>query len=153
MPNEGAEASSVEYPTSRALVRFAPVRNLLGSSTFISAGVMLQATILGKQVYDITGRELDIGLLGLAELLPAALLVLVTGTVADRYNRKLIGALAIGAEALCSLALMLYALSDPTAVWPLFVIAVLFGVARAFAAPSIRSIPPMVAPKIGRAHV
>ena len=27
---------------------------------------MLQATVLGKQIYDITGRELDIGLLGLA---------------------------------------------------------------------------------------
>ena len=49
---------------------------------------MLQATVLGKQIYDITGRELDIGLLGLAEFLPAALLVLVTGSVADRFNRK-----------------------------------------------------------------
>jgi MFS family permease len=86
-------------------------------------------------------------LLGLAEFLPAALLVLVTGTVADRFNRKVIGALAVGGEALCSLALMLYALSDPTAVWPLFLIAVLFGVSRAFAAPSVRSIPPMVAPE------
>jgi MFS family permease len=103
--------------------------------------------VLGKQVYDITGRELDIGLLGLAEFLPAALLVLVTGTVADRFDRKVIGALAVGGEALCSLALMLYALSDPTAVWPLFLIAVLFGVSRAFAAPSVRSIPPMVAPE------
>ena len=132
---------------TRALLRVAPVRNLLGSSVFTSAGVMLQATVLGKQVYDITGRELDIGLLGLAEFLPAALLVLVTGTVADRFDRKVIGALAIGGEALCSLALMLYALSDPTAVWPLFLIAVLFGVSRAFAAPSVRSIPPMVAPE------
>ena len=113
--------------STRALLRVAPVRNLLGSSVFTSAGVMLQATVLGKQVYDITGRELDIGLLGLAEFLPAALLVLVTGTVADRFNRKVIGALAIGGEALCSLALMFYALSDPTAVWPLFLIAVLFG--------------------------
>lgn len=132
---------------TRALLRVAPVRNLLGSSVFTSAGVMLQATVLGKQVYDITGRELDIGLLGLAEFLPAALLVLVTGTVADRFNRKVIGAMAIGGEALCSLALTLYALSDPTAVWPLFLIAVLFGVSRAFAAPSVRSIPPMVAPE------
>ena len=49
---------------------------------------MLQATVLGKQVYDITGRELDIGLLGLAEFLPAALLVLVTGSVADRLIVK-----------------------------------------------------------------
>ena len=112
----------------------------------INAGVLLQATILGKQVYDITGRELDIGLLGLAEFLPAALLVLVTGSVADRFNRKLVGAIAVFGELLCSVALGVYALSEPTAVWPLFLIAVLFGTVRAFAAPSIRSIPPMVAP-------
>lgn len=142
-----AIAASDPASSTRALLRVGPVRNLLGSSIFTSAGVMLQATVLGKQVYDITGRELDIGLLGLAEFLPAALLVLVTGTVADRFDRKIIGALAVGGEALCSLALMFYALSDPTEVWPLFVIAVLFGVARAFAAPSVRSIPPMVAPE------
>lgn len=146
MPNDGAEPASVEYPTSRALLGFAPVRNLLGSSVATSAGVMLQATILGKQVYDITGRELDIGLLGLAEFLPAALLVLVTGSVADRFNRRIIGTLAIVAELVCALVLAIYALGEPTAVWPLFVVAVLFGAARAFSAPAIRSIPPMVAP-------
>ncbi len=146
MPNDGAEPVSVDYPTSRALLRFAPVRNLLGSSVTTSAGVMLQATILGKQVYDITGRELDIGLLGLAEFLPAALLVLVTGSVADRFNRRIIGTLAVAAELVCALVLAFYALGDPTAVWPLFLVAVLFGAARAFSAPAIRSIPPMVAP-------
>lgn len=108
---------------------------------------MLQATVLGKQIYDITGRELDIGLLGLAEFLPAALLVLVTGSVADRFNRKIVGGIAVAFELLCSIALAFYALSKPTAVWPLFVIAFVFGCARAFAAPAIRSIPPMVAPE------
>jgi MFS family permease len=147
--NTSGAATSNATPASstRELLRVAPVRNLLGSSVLTSAGVLLQATVLGKQVYDITGRELDIGLLGLAEFLPAALLVLVTGTVADRFDRKLVGTLAVGAEAICSLLLMFYALSDPTEVWPLFLIAVLFGVARAFAAPSVRALPPMVAPE------
>jgi MFS family permease len=57
-----------------------------------------------------------------------------------------VGGIAVGFELLSSLALGIYALSKPTAVWPLFVIAFIFGCARAFAAPSIRSIPPMVAP-------
>lgn len=131
---------------TRDLLRVAPVRNLLGSSIFSSSGVLLQATVLGKQIYDITGRELDIGLLGLAEFLPAILLVLVTGSIADRFDRKVIGTIAIGAEVLSSVALGLYALSEPTAVWPLFLIAFFFGVARAFASPAIRAIPPMVAP-------
>lgn len=131
---------------TRDLLRVAPVRNLLGSSIFSSSGVLLQATVLGKQIYDITGRELDIGLLGLAEFLPAVLLVLVTGSIADRFDRKIIGTIAIGAEVLSSVALGLYALGEPTSVWPLFLIAFFFGVARAFASPAIRAIPPMVAP-------
>jgi len=132
---------------TRDLLRVAPVRNLLGSSIFSSSGVLLQATVLGKQVYDITGRQLDIGLLGLAEFLPAILLVLVTGSIADRFNRKIVGAIAIGIEVISSIALGLYAMSEPTAVWPLFLIALFFGIARAFAAPAVRSIPPMVAPQ------
>jgi MFS family permease len=54
---------------------------------------------------------------------------------------------AIGAEVLTSLALLLYSLSNPTAVWPLFVIAFTYGVARAFMAPATRTMPPMVAPE------
>ncbi len=42
-----------------------------------------QITILGKQVYDITGRELDLGLLGLAEFAPTFLLAPFTGPLAD----------------------------------------------------------------------
>lgn len=147
---EATDDSSVRTPGvrgARELLRVAPVRNLLGSSIFSSSGVLLQATVLGKQIYDITGRELDIGLLGLAEFLPAILLVLVTGTIADRFNRKIVGTIAIGLEVISSIALGLYAMSEPTAVWPLFLIALFFGIARAFAAPAVRSLPPMVAPE------
>ena len=45
-------------------------------STLLYTGLMLQAAALGKQVYDITGREIDIGWIGLVEFLPAAFLVL-----------------------------------------------------------------------------
>lgn len=128
------------------MLRIGAVRNLLGSSVSVSGAVLLQATILGKQVYDITGRELDIGLLGLAEFIPAALLVLVTGSVADRFNRKVVASIAIAVEFACAVFLGFFALSDPTSVWPLFVVAVVFGGARAFAAPATRSLPPMVAP-------
>ena len=51
-------------------------------------GVALQATALLKQAFDLTGHERDIGLIGLAEFLPAMLLVLVTGSVADRLPKK-----------------------------------------------------------------
>ena len=110
---------------------------------------MLQAATLGKHIYDITGREIDIGCLGLAEFLPVALLVFVTGTLADRYNRRRVAVTAMIGELICALALVFYARTNPTSVAPMFAIAVAFGASRAFVSPAMRSIGPMIAPEHG----
>ena len=106
-----------------------------------AAGAMAQITALGKQIYDLTGRELDLGWLGLAEFAPAALLVLVTGVVADRRDRRRVAAAALAAQAAVALALAAYAGSDPTSAAPFFALVFLFGIGRAFAAPSSRALP------------
>src|SRR6187455_2707550 len=67
-------------------------------------------TALGKQVYDLTARELDLGLLGLAEFAPAALLVFVTGPVADRFDRRVVA--ASGAATVGGIALVLALLAN-----------------------------------------
>jgi MFS family permease len=122
---------------------------LLLTSIFCSAAAALaQITVLGKEVYDLTGRELDLGLLGLAEFAPAALLVLVTGSVADRLDRRRVAAIALGFEALAAVGLAAYAGSSPTAVGPIFGLVFAFGIARAFAAPAARALPAdIVAPE------
>ena len=129
--------------------RFGPVRRLLLSNFALYAGVALQATALLKQAFDLTGHERDIGLIGLAEFLPAMLLVLVTGSVADRLPRKLVALVAVGGELLCSVALMLYARGGGSSIGPLLAIAFVYGIFRAFQAPSLRAMPPMVAPEGG----
>jgi MFS family permease len=116
---------------------------LTGMFTSASAVVAL-TTALGKQVYDLTGSELALGLLGLAEFAPNALLVLVTGTLADRYDRRLIVSISMVGQALVVAGLAWYAASDPTSAVPIFVLVVLFGVARAFAWPALRALPPDV---------
>lgn len=142
-------APAVPTFTTGEILRFGSVRSLLIANAVLYSGVALQAAALGKQAYDITGRSADLGWIGLAEFLPAIMLVLVTGTVADRFNRKRVALFAITGEALTSIALLIYALSDPTEVWPLFVIAFMYGIARAFLAPATRTMPPMVAPEGG----
>ena len=135
--------------TARDVLRFTNARRMLGSSFAFHVGVSLQAATLGKHIFDVTGRAIDIGWLGLAEFGPIALLVLVSGSVADRFNRKHVAALALTGEMLCAIALVVYSLSGPTAVWPFFVIAVVFGTSRAFLAPATRAMYPMVAPEGG----
>lgn len=143
MTNQPGTLSAREVLTSRG------VRPLLISSVVLTIGVMLQAAALVKHVYDITDSELSIGWLGLAEFIPAAALVLVTGTVADRLNRKKVSLVAQSGELLCSLLLMLYALGNPTSATPIYLIAILFGASRAFLAPALRPIAAMIAPDGG----
>ncbi|MCU1500914.1 MAG: transporter [Ilumatobacteraceae bacterium] len=132
--------------TPGALLRFPPVRRLLLANLVLFTGVALQAAAVGKEAFDISGREADLGWIGLAEFLPAALLVLVTGTVADRFNRKVVGLIAVGVEMASSVALLLYSRTNPTHVWPIFLISFGYGIGRAFQAPALRAMPPMVAP-------
>jgi MFS family permease len=144
-----SDAGEPTQLTARDVLRFTNARRMLGSSFAFHIGVSLQAATLGKHIFDITGRAIDIGWLGLAEFGPIALLVLVSGSVADRFNRKHVAALALAGQMLCAIALVVYSLSEPTAVWPFFVIAVAFGVSRAFLSPATRAMYPMVAPDGG----
>jgi MFS family permease len=106
-----------------------------------SCAALIGITALGKQVYDLSHRELDLGLLGLAEFAPSALLVLVTGSIADRYNRARVSSAAAAVQALTGVGLALYAATDPTSTLPIFALVVAFGAGRAFLAPANRAMP------------
>jgi MFS family permease len=117
-----------------------PVRGVLLASGATSTATMLQATVLFKHVYDITGRELDLGLLGLFEFAPAALLVLVSGSIADRFDRRRVASAGLAIQWATALGLLLYLASEPTAVGPIFALAFAFGVGRAIQAPAGRAL-------------
>ncbi len=117
------------------------LRALLGAAFLSAIASAAYTTVLGKQVYDMTGSVLDLGLLGLAQFAPAALLVLVTGTVADRIDRRTIVFVGFVAQAAFLASLALYAGTDPTSTVPIFVLVVLLGTSRAFVSPALRSLP------------
>src|SRR5215213_3224032 len=94
------------------------VAALLITSFCTSTAALTAVTALGKQVFDLTGSELDLGLLGLVEFAPAALLVFVSGPVADRFDRRRVVVVAAAGEAAVALALAAYAASEPTSATP-----------------------------------
>ncbi|MCP4225163.1 MAG: MFS transporter, partial [Actinomycetia bacterium] len=99
------------------------------------------AIAMGVFVFDITGREVDIGFVGLAEFLPTFLLVLWAGSLADRVDRRKMAAVAYGAEAVIAFVIAWYSTTDPTAVWPLLTLTAAYGAARGFANPPSRALP------------
>ena len=144
-----SDSQPLAVPSAREVLAAPGVTAFMVAQFTMTVGVMLQAAALGKHIFDITGNALDIGWLGLAEFLPAALLVLVTGTVADHFDRKRIVLLAFAGEVLTALGFMLYARGNPTTTPFMFCLAFIFGVMRAFAGPAVRTIPPMIAPENG----
>jgi len=133
-------------PSLRVVFRNPSAVALLVTNFTATMAALCQVTALGKLVFDMTGREIDLGLLGLAEFLPAFLLVLVTGAVADRFDRRRIVACGLTVEVICAIALAWYASTGPTSTVPIFILVVVFGIGRAFAAPAARAMPPDIVP-------
>ena len=133
--------------TAREVLRHDSVRKYLISTAAAAIGLNVLVTVLFKQVFDITGDELDIGLLGLAQFLPAIMLVLVSGWVADRFDRRRITSVFLLGRALCAGLLVWYTIAGSTSVLLLFAIAFVFGAADAMLSPSRRAIAPLIAPK------
>lgn len=82
----------------------------------------------------------------MAEFLPIAFVAPFAGAMADRRDRRVVWACALIVEAGVSFSLFLYAQSDPTSVVPIFGLMIVFGAARALAAPSSRALPIDLAP-------
>lgn len=114
------------------------------SRFFASFAVQIISVSVGWQVYDITRNPLDLGIVGLVQFLPSLALVLVTGSVADHFDRRAILAVCLIAEVLCVAGLLFVALSGIREVWPIFSILFVFGVARAFLGPAVQSLLPNV---------
>lgn len=109
---------------------------------------MLAVTI-GWQVYALTGSAADLGLIGLAQFIPAALLTLPAGHAADRFDRKSITAFCRLAQGLAAACLAWSSATDGLTVSQLFLAVPLFGAAGAFEAPAETALLPALVPPEG----
>src|SRR5437868_5530138 len=62
--------------------------SFLLSRSFSRFASQIGAVAIGWQVYDMTGSAFDLGMIGLVQFLPTALLLFVAGHAADRYERR-----------------------------------------------------------------
>src|ERR1700744_329093 len=84
------QPSFLLFMLSRSLTRFAS---------------QIGAVAIGWQIYDMTGSAFDLGLVGLVQFLPTALLVFVAGQTADKFERKRVVQVCQIMEALTALFL------------------------------------------------
>ena len=116
---------------------------------------MGMVVVIGYQVYDIARSDygmsireasLQLGLLGLVQFVPLALLTPVAGWAADRWERRTVARLANSVDMLVALALGWFTYSDALTLPILFTFAALHGVARVFVGPAMSAIAPNIVP-------
>lgn len=119
----------------------------LAARLLATLAVQMQSVAIGWQVYAMTGSMFNLGLIGLAQFAPFLVLILYAGHAADRYDRRRIITACIVAQLLCGLSFLVFSWWGLTLVWPIFLVLVLFGSARAFVMPAsqamlINMVPP-----------
>jgi MFS family permease len=104
---------------------------------FISlAGTWMQTIAQGWLVYQISGSELALGIVGFASAIPALIISPFAGVITDRVSRR--GLLVATQTGAMSLALILAVLTflDIVQVWHVVVLAVCLGVVNSFDGPA-----------------
>ncbi|MFC3174422.1 MFS transporter [Novosphingobium bradum] len=113
------------------------------------------AVVLGWQVYDVARAAygmspgqaaFQLGIIGLVQFLPMFVLAPFAGLIADRFDRRKVGALAVAVDFTMALALAALTTWGTLTLPALLALGSLHGVARAFFGPSISAIGPSILP-------
>ncbi|HEX6592845.1 MAG TPA: MFS transporter [Moraxellaceae bacterium] len=100
------------------------------------------AVAVGWQVYDMTGSALALGYVGLAGFLPSVLLVLITGQVADRFDRRRVVQAGHLLEVVVAAVLAWGSWQGWLTVEGIFIAVFLLGVGKSFSSPSLAALLP-----------
>lgn len=117
----------------------------------MTLATMIQGTIVGWQIYELTHDPLSLGLIGLAEALPFFGSALFAGHYADLHDRRRIAIGALGVFATSAVALLLLPTflgdSPKALVRAIYGVIVVSGVARAFLQPARQALGAEVVPR------
>ena len=129
---------------------------LIWLARFIStAATTAMVVVIGAQVYQIARTDYGmgpkeaaflLGMLGLVQFIPFMLLTPVAGVLADRMDRRHLGAIATAVDLLIGLALAAANTWNFVSLPLLFSLAACYGAARVFIGPAISAITPNVVP-------
>jgi MFS family permease len=128
------------------LFRHSPFAFFFGANTLSRFSFQIGAVALGWQVYALTHSAFDLGLVGLVEFIPAALLTFAAGHAADRYPRQRVAQISMTIKGLIALFLAFGSFAGWLNITEIFAAAAVLGAANAFERPSLQAILTGVTP-------
>ncbi|WP_266180602.1 MFS transporter [Dyella humicola] len=140
MPSPTATVSADSLRSHPAFVQFWFTRIASGF------GFQMLSVAVGWQIYAITGRALDLGLIGLVQFLPSVMLALPAGHVADQFERRRIVLLGLIVELLAIVALAAISLAHLAHEVGILALVFVVSIAKAFEFPALQSMVPALVP-------
>ena len=98
------------------------------------------------QMYDLTSSAWDLGLVGLFQFVPALLMTLPAGHLADRLHRARIFAACMATQAAVALVLLVSTEFSWTTRELILALSVVLGMVRAFQMPAQQALTPLLVP-------
>lgn len=132
-----------------AVLAIKDFRFFIASRLLVTLAILVQAVVVGWQVYEITKDPLSLGLIGLAEAIPAITVSLYAGHLADIVERKKIIVVCLVTLVLCSFALLFFTVDMGAFILangalPIYVVIFVSGIARGFLSPANFSFMPQL---------
>src|ERR1700722_16616952 len=127
---------SISPARSSSLAAHRPFLYFVSARGFSELSYQIGTVAVGWQVYALTGSAFDLGMVGLVQFIPSALLVFAAGHVADRYDRKRVVQICQFIEALAAAFLAWGTFGGWLTVPEIFAALAVLGVTSAFESPA-----------------
>ncbi len=146
MPSDTDDAQTAS-PSDYKLLRSKDFLALIFCRGFKSMGVHALTVAVGYHVYQLSGDPFDLGLIGLVQFLPAFVLFLAAGYVADRYERRGILVICNTVEGAAAAAIALFFYYEVVSVGLILVVLMFSGVSRSFFLTASQALLPNLVPE------
>lgn len=131
-----------------SVFQFPEFRSYITARVLGIVAINIQIVAVGWQIYEITKDPLSLGLIGLAEAIPALSMALYAGHVADTMDRRKIVLRSYLLFLFCALALAFVSFdSIKPSTLPIYGVVFIIGLARSFMAPANFSLLTQIIPK------
>jgi MFS family permease len=114
---------------------------------FSAMAFQIQAVVVGWQIYELTHNTFKLGMVGLVQFLPIVVFTLISGHVADRYDRRIVFGISLAAQGIATCMLAIGTYEHWLGVSGIFVIVGFVGTARAFQGPATQALLPTLVPE------
>ena len=135
-------------------MRFPEFRSYIVMRFLFTFAYQVQAVVIGWHIYQLTKDPLSLGLIGLAEAIPAIMVTLYGGYIADKSDKKKLLIWIIGSMLCCSAVLTVVTTDDvlrligqTPVIIIIYVMIFFIGITRGFYSPTAFALMAQIIPK------